>query len=85
MWSRVRGAAGLGRAITTARNEAGLTQAELADLIGADRTTVLNMEQGRNQALGRLVAALSVLGHELIVVPRGSRVTVEETGSNGEG
>lgn len=85
MWSRVRGAAGLGVALATARNEAGLTQAELADLIGADRTTVLNMEQGRNQVLARLVAALSVLGHELIVVPRSATVTIEVAVADGEG
>jgi len=36
------------------------------------------MEAGRNQGVARAVEALSVLGYDLVVVPRNASVTVTE-------
>ncbi len=78
MWYRIRGADDLGRALAEVRRTAGLTQAQLAELIRAERTTVLNMEAGRPSALDRIVRAFGLLGYDLIAVRRGSTIRVEE-------
>jgi transcriptional regulator with XRE-family HTH domain len=78
MWFRIRGAEGLGAALATARRQKPLTQRELAEHLGVERTTVLNMEAGRTPALARVVRAFSILGYDLIAVPRGAKVVVTE-------
>lgn len=76
-WFWLRGEEGPGRALAGARHEAGLTQAQLAARLHMDRTTVLNMEAGRNPAVRRYVSLLNWVGYDLIAVPRGARVTVD--------
>jgi hypothetical protein len=48
-----------------------------------DRTTVLNMEAGRNPAVSRFVGLFNWMGYELIAVPVGARVRVDVTGETG--
>jgi hypothetical protein len=45
-----------------------------------DRTTVLNMEAGRNPAVSRFVGLFNWVGYELIAMPVGARVRVDVTG-----
>jgi DNA-binding XRE family transcriptional regulator len=78
MWLRPRGRNALAQAISACRQAAGLTQAELAHRLHVNRTTVIDMEAGRSQAVARAVEALSVLGYDVIVVPRDASVTVTE-------
>jgi transcriptional regulator with XRE-family HTH domain len=78
VWYRIRGADDLGRALAEIRRAAGLTQAQLAELVRAERTTVLNVEAGRNTALERIVRAFGLLGYDLVAVRRGSTIRVEE-------
>lgn len=78
MWFRMRGPEGVGAALASARRGAGLTQQQLARSLGVDRTTVLAMELGRTPALARLVRAFSLLGYDLVAVPRRAAVTVVE-------
>ena len=60
---RVYTDASLGAAIKHFRQEAGLTQAELADLAGLNRTYLSRLEQGTGTAqLHRLLRVLSQLG-----------------------
>lgn len=77
-WFWLRGNEGAGRALAGVRRDAGLTQAQLAELAGMDRTTLLNMEAGRNPAVTRFVEIFGRLGYDLIAVPRGAQVTVRE-------
>jgi DNA-binding XRE family transcriptional regulator len=81
-WFRIRGSDGLGRTLRDCRRAAGLTQAGLAEWLGAERTTVLNMEAGRNPALTRLVSAFANCGFDLVAVPRDAAITVVETGNS---
>ncbi|QSB15405.1 helix-turn-helix domain-containing protein [Natronosporangium hydrolyticum] len=76
-WRRARDARGLGQHIATLRRERRMTQAELAQWLGVDRTTVVRLEAGNLRAVKRLTEALSVLGADLVVVPREAQVTVE--------
>lgn len=78
MWLRPRGRDALAKAVSTCRQAAGLTQEQLAQRLGVHRTTVIDMEAGRNQALARVADALSLLGYDLVVVPRGAHFTVAD-------
>jgi len=53
-----------------------MTQAQLAQYLGADRTTVVAMEAGRPPGQERFFRAVGWLGYDLVAVPRGSTVTV---------
>ena len=75
-WYRVRDPQQLGRALTSCRKARQLTQADLAELLGVDRTTVLNLEAGRPHALDRMLRAFAQLGFDVIVVPRDVDVAV---------
>lgn len=76
-WFWLRGEDGPGRALAGVRHAAGLTQAQLASRQRMDRTTVLNMEAGRNPAVNRFVGLFNWMGYDLIAVPRGAKVTVD--------
>jgi transcriptional regulator with XRE-family HTH domain len=78
MWIRVNGSRNLGEALEQVRRETGLTQAELAERLDVTRTTVIDMEKGRPAAMRRLVDGLSILGYDLVIVPRGVRVEVAD-------
>jgi transcriptional regulator with XRE-family HTH domain len=76
-WFWLRGDEGAGRALAGVRHAVGLTQAEIARRLGMDRTTVINIEAGRNTAVNRFVGLFNRMGYDLIAVPRGARVIVE--------
>lgn len=81
MWLRPRGRDALAQAVSACRQAAGLTQEQLAHRLHVNRTTVLDLEAGRSRAVARAVEALSVLGYDLVVVPRDAVVTVTEPDS----
>ena len=76
-WFWLRGDDGAGRALAGVRHAVGLTQAEIARRLGMDRTTVIDIEAGRNTSVNRFVGLFNRMGYDLIAVPRGARVTVE--------
>jgi len=78
MWIRVKGGSDLGQAREQVRRETGLSQAELAERLDVTRTTVIDMEKGRPAAMRRLVDGFSILGYDLVVVPRGARIEVAD-------
>jgi DNA-binding XRE family transcriptional regulator len=81
-WRRVHEAEGLGAAIAQLRHTRGLTQAELSEWLGVDRSTVVRLEAGDVAQLRRLMDALSVLGADLVVVDRTANVKViDEAGT----
>jgi hypothetical protein len=49
-----------------------------------DRTTVLNMEAGRNLAVNRFISLFGWMGYDLIAVPRGAKVSVDTQTELGE-
>jgi hypothetical protein len=76
-WFWLRGTDGAAKALAAVRHQAGLTQAQIAGQLDMDRTTVLNMEAGRNPAVNRFIGLFNWMGYDLIAVPRGARVTVD--------
>jgi transcriptional regulator with XRE-family HTH domain len=77
-WFWLRGMNGAGSALAGMRRSKGMTQARLAEYLGADRTTVVAMEAGRPPGQERFFRAIGWLGYDLVAVPRGSTVTVVE-------
>lgn len=75
-WRRVPDAKALGSSVAQLRRAQSLTQEELAQWLGVDRSTLVRLEAGRVTQVSRLLDALSVLGADLIVVQRGAQVTV---------
>ena len=60
---RLYSAASVGPAIRKYREQAGLTQAELAELAGINRTYLSNLEQGREtEQLRRILRLLKIVG-----------------------
>ncbi len=60
---RLYAAASVGPAIRKYRQEAGLTQAELADMAGLNRTYLSELEQGKEtEQLRRILRILKLLG-----------------------
>jgi len=84
-WFWLRGKTGVGHALAEVRREAGLTQAQLAAQVGVERTTILNIEAGRNTTINRFVDIVNRMGYDLIAVPRGARVSVTVDGEEGAG
>jgi DNA-binding XRE family transcriptional regulator len=78
MWFRISTDKSLSDTLAAIRRESGVSQAELAQRIQSDRTTVVRLESGRLEAFTRLTSAFAILGYDLIAVPRGATVTVEE-------
>jgi hypothetical protein len=78
MWFRVRGDRHLGKTLGQVRRASGLTQAELARWLDVTRTTVIDMEKGGSAGVRRIVDAFSMLGYDVVIVPRGATVDVGE-------
>ena len=77
MWFWVHPGDGIRLALAGVRRVKGLTQADLADQLGVNRTTVLDMEAGRNPAVDRFIRAFNYQGYDLIAVPRTASVSVK--------
>lgn len=65
---RIYTAASIGQAIRHYRKQAGLTQAELAERVGIDRTYLSRLEQGHEtEQLRRILAMLRQLGVKVML------------------
>lgn len=69
MQAVIRSSADLGRALATMRKRQGLSQAEVAELLGVDRSYVAKLERGHSSPL------LDLLLHALVDL--GGTLTVE--------
>ncbi|MGF0116041.1 helix-turn-helix transcriptional regulator [Promicromonospora sp. Marseille-Q5078] len=76
-WFRARTGPALGTAIKRARERALLSQDELAEAAGTSRPTVSRLERGASVASGTVIELASACGYEIVLVPRGARITVE--------
>jgi DNA-binding XRE family transcriptional regulator len=73
---RARSAEALGHALQAVRVTAGHTQTDLARAIGSSRPTLSRMENGNPTTTDTVLDALTACGYELVVVPRGSHISV---------
>lgn len=77
-WFRVRSTSAFGQALADIRKDLSLSQDEAAALIGSSRPTISRMELGATVSSELAVRAASEYGYDVILVPRGSRITVEQ-------
>ncbi|GAB3536019.1 hypothetical protein GCM10027403_15300 [Arthrobacter tecti] len=71
-------AVSLGRSIGEARKELGMTQQELAVRLGVGRGTVVRLESGEAVSVIVAMKAIRVLGRDVALVPRFSRLQVKQ-------
>lgn len=83
-WFRARTAEALGSAVRRARQVAVLSQDELARRASTSRPTVSRLERGSAVATSTLLDVAATCGYELVLVPRGARLTVTTNASDGE-
>jgi transcriptional regulator with XRE-family HTH domain len=70
-WTPIRSPEALGRTIRRAREQTGLTQAELAVRARATRQAIITLEGGHEtRAVELIFDALATLGLELAIHPR---------------
>ena len=77
-WFRARSARTLGDALAEIRKRAGLSQSDAAELTGTSRPTVSRMERGLPVSSATVLELLEHARYEIVLVPRGARVVVEE-------
>lgn len=70
----------IGPLLRQARNEANLSQAQLAQALGMSRATISAIERGRCAEIGfaKLSALLDLVGLELSVAARKTRPTIDD-------
>lgn len=77
VWFRARRRSDLGEAVQTIRQASSQNQSELADLTRTSRSTISRLERGGGVALSVAMNAIADLGYEIVIVPKGAKVTVE--------
>lgn len=77
-WFRVRSARSLGDALAEIRKQAGLRQSDAAELTGTSRPTISRMERGLPASSATVLGLLEHARYEIVLVPRGARIVVEE-------
>jgi transcriptional regulator with XRE-family HTH domain len=75
-WFRGRTTAAIGEAVHELRVGNHESQEQFAQSIGSSRATVSRLERGESVTDDVLLAALARLGHEIAIVPRGSRLSI---------
>lgn len=71
-------AASLGRSIAEARKEAGLTQQQVASRLRVARGTIVRLENGGPVSLVLAMEAIRLVGRDVALIPRFSKVQVSE-------
>jgi transcriptional regulator with XRE-family HTH domain len=77
-WYRVRTAQDLGSALADTRRASQLTQDEAAERAETSRPTVSRAERGEPVSVVTALRLVGAGGFEVVLVPRGSRVRVDE-------
>jgi transcriptional regulator with XRE-family HTH domain len=66
----------LGRSISDARKEAGMTQQDLAERLKVTRGTVVRLEHGDAVSVVVAMHAIRILGRDVALVPRYSKLQI---------
>lgn len=77
-WYRARTRHAIGSAVQDIRRASDVNQTLLARKIGSSRPTISRMERGEAVSVDTVLDALAALGYEIVVVPRGRMIRVEE-------
>ncbi|MDR0283777.1 MAG: helix-turn-helix domain-containing protein [Propionibacteriaceae bacterium] len=77
-WYRARTLLTLGTALADIRRTTGLSQSDAAEQTRTSRPTISRLERGHPVSTATVVDLLAATRYEILLVPRGSRVTIED-------
>jgi HTH-type transcriptional regulator / antitoxin HipB len=77
-WFRARSQKALGFALSEIRKSAETSQSEAAELTQSSRATISRMERGLPVSSATIMDLLEHTAYEILLVPRGARVRIEE-------
>ena len=68
----------VGAFLQEARRERGITQVEMAEILGFSPVTLSALETGKNVSAQKVERYLQRLGYRMVIVPKGAQVEVTE-------
>ncbi|MDD6650836.1 MAG: helix-turn-helix transcriptional regulator [Eggerthellales bacterium] len=68
----------VGAFLQEARRERGITQVEMAEILGFSPVTLSALETGKNVSAQKVERYLQMLGYRMVIVPKGAQVEVTE-------
>ena len=68
----------VGAFLQEARRERGITQVEMAEILGFSPVTLSALETGKNVSAQKVESYLQMLGYRMVIVPKGAQVEVTE-------
>lgn len=68
----------VGAFLQEARRERGITQVEMAKILGFSPVTLSALETGKNVSAQKVERYLQMLGYRMVIVPKGAQVEVTE-------
>ncbi len=78
MWTNAYSFEGIGEFLKEARKEQGITQTEMAKMLGFSPVTLSALETGKSVSTQKVERYLQMLGYRMVVVPKTARVEVSE-------
>lgn len=77
-WSNIYSLEQLGSFLKKVRKDKGYTQEEFAEMLNTSHATLSAFENGKSVSSKTLMSAINNLGLRLVVVPKTTRVQVEQ-------
>ena len=68
----------VGAFLQEARRDRGITQVEMAEILGFSPVTLSALETGKNVSAQKVERYLQMLGYRMVIVPKGAQVEVTE-------
>ncbi len=78
MWTNAYSYEDIGEFLREARRERGITQVEMANILGCSSVTLSALETGKNVSAVKVDRYLQQLGFRMVIVPKGADVKVTE-------
>ena len=78
MWTNAYSAEDLGAFLQEVRKKRGITQKEMAEMLGYSTVTLSALETGKNVSYHKIEKYLQLLGMRLVVVPKTAAVELRE-------
>ncbi len=78
MWSNIYSYEDLGSFLQEARKEQGITQKEMAKILGFSSVTLSALETGKNVSAAKVERYLQMLGFRIVVLPKSADCQVKE-------
>lgn len=78
MWTNAYSFEGVGEFLKETRRERGITQAEMAKMLGFSPVTLSALETGKSVSTEKVERYLQILGYRMVIAPKAAKVEVTE-------